>query len=296
MKKVLIFGNPSSGHGTFKNSLCEMVSAFCAADYSVEVRTALKPGDFEEYTRTYGSDYDRIVVCGGDGSVNSVLNGLMELDKKPELSIIPLGTTNDYAFSLDIPSSTVGAIATSVNGTPFNIDIGKFNNRYFSYVAAFGVFSRVTYETDQQVKNVLGRTAYLLSGIKEFPLKTTHLHLKWPDGEEEGDYLLGLFTNSISVGGFHSIFHGAQLDDGLLEVTLIKEPKSVSDIHMIIEVLLGLKKVDELSGNFIKCISTNEITVESNSPVAWSLDGENGGRYKKALIKNVSKPLTIIKG
>lgn len=296
MKKVLIIGNPSSGHGTFKNCLTDMVTAFCADDYSVEVRVTLKPGDAREYSAQYGDNYDRIVVCGGDGTVNSVLNGIMQLDRRPEISIVPMGTTNDYAYSLDIPSSTQGAIIKSVNGTPFDIDIGLFNNQYFAYVAAFGVFSRVTYETPQEVKNVLGRTAYLLSGIKEFPLKTTHMRFTWPDGEEEGDYLLGLVTNSISVGGFHSLFNGAELDDGMLEVTLIREPKNITDVQRIIEVLLEIKTLDELQGNFITSIATPEITVESESPVPWSLDGESGGSFNKVTIKNVHKAFTIIKG
>lgn len=296
MKKVLIIGNPSSGHGTFKNSLTDMVTAFCADGYSVEVRVLLKPGDAREYTSTYGASYDRIVICGGDGTVNSVLNGIMELETRPEISIVPMGTTNDYAHSLDIPSSTQGAIIKAVNGTPFDIDLGLFGEQYFAYVAAFGVFSRVTYETPQEVKNVLGRTAYLLSGLKEFPLKTTHMRFTWPDGEEEGDYLLGLFTNSISVGGFHSLFNGAELDDGNLEVTLIKEPKNLADIQRIIEVLLEIKTLDEIPGNFITSISTPEITIESDNPVPWSLDGESGGSFNRVTIKNVHKAFTVIKG
>lgn len=296
MKKLLIIGNPFSGHGAFKNSLADIVTALCADDYSVEVRVTLNPGDAREYTSMYGDNFDRIVVCGGDGTVNSVINGIMTLEHKPEISIIPMGTTNDYAYSLGIPSSTQGAIIKTVKGIPFNIDLGLFNEQYFAYVAAFGVFSRVTYETPQEVKNVLGRTAYVLSGIKEFPLKTTHLRLSWPGGEEEGDYLLGLFTNSISVGGFHSLFNGAKLDDGMLEVTLIKEPKNFIDVQGIIEVLLEIKTLDELNGNFITSISTPEITVESDSPVAWALDGESGGSFNKVSIKNVHKGMTIIKG
>ena len=300
MDKLLIIVNARSGRATFKSHLLDLADQLVGQGCRVEVHTTTGPGDARDFVARYGAEFRRIISCGGDGTVNDVLNGLMQLDadRRPELAIIPTGTTNDYAYSLGIPSGLPGAITTAVDGRAFPVDVGRFGERYFAYVAAFGLFTRVTYETPQAQKNLLGRAAYLLEGAKTLlPIKKVHTRVRWGNEVLEDDFILGLFTNSVSVGGLRTAFHEAKLDDGQLEITLVREPKTFTDLQHIINILLGLESANESTANFLCAITTSEpVTVETDEPVAWTLDGESGGTVREVTIRNCYRPITVIGG
>ncbi len=300
MKKLLIVANVRSGHAILKNHLADMTDCFVKAGYAVEVRTTQSPGDAEHYVASRGSQFARVVSCGGDGTANEVLNGLMRIDEKhrPELAVVPTGTVNDYAYSLGVPSVPAKAYNIAASGRPSLIDIGGFGDeRYFAYVAAFGMFTRVTYETSQATKNLLGRVAYLLEGTKELlPIKKYHTKVTFDDGVIEDDFIVGLFTNAISVAGIRTAFHKAKLDDGLLEITLIKEPKTLADIQSIVNILLDIESPSDIKRDFLRVITTSSVTIESEEPIAWSLDGESGGETTAVTIRNHHKSVMVIKG
>ncbi len=297
MKKVLVVANGGSGRARLKNHLFEIVDEFVRAGCSVEVHTTQRRGDARRVVEQRGHEFSRIVSCGGDGTANEVLTGLMSLERRPELAVIPTGTTNDYAYSLGIPSDPADALHTAAHGLPLPIDAGRFADRYFTYVAAFGMFTRVTYETPQESKNMLGRVAYILEGAKDLlPIKKHRVRVESDVGAVEGDYITGLFSNSVSVAGIRSAFHDAKLDDGLLEVTLIKEPQNLADLQTIAAILMGLETPGDVKNGFIDTLSASRMTVFSEEPLSWTLDGEDGGSTTEVEISNCPRAVTAISG
>lgn len=299
MKRLLIVANGGSGKACLRNSLFGIIDEFVRADYAVEVYTTQARGDARRIARERGSEFSRIVSCGGDGTANEVLTGLMSLPAadRPELAIIPTGTTNDYAYSLGIPSDPESARRVAARGTPRPVDAGRFGERYFTYVAAFGMFTRVTYETPQASKNLLGHAAYLLEGAKDLlPVKTQHVRVDFADGSLEGDYALGLFTNAVSVGGIRTVFSGAALDDGLLEITLVKAPKTLADLQSIAAILAGRRTPGDIKSGFVDCARASRAAVSSDEPVRWTLDGEDGGAVCKIEIAACPRAVTVITG
>ena len=178
-----------------------------------------------------------------------------------------------------------------VNGKDFACDIGKLNNHNFIYVAAFGIFTDVSYETNQDVKNVLGHAAYLLEGVRRLPMVRSYaLKITYDDQVIEGEFLYGMITNSFSVGGFRGITgKDVLLDDGLFEVTLIRKPSNPLDLNNIIVALVDKRVKSE----YIYTFKTPRLTVESEEAVSWTVDGEFGGEHMKAVIENEQKVLHI---
>ncbi len=299
MKKLLMIANGGSGRARLRSNLFGIIDEFVRADYAVEVYTTQARGDARRIAAQRGSEFARIVSCGGDGTANEVLTGLMSLpaDGRPELAIIPTGTTNDYAYSLGIPSDPEGARRVAACGTPRPVDAGRFAERYFTYVAAFGMFTRVTYETPQASKNLLGHAAYLLEGAKDLlPVRTQHVRVDFEGGSLEGDYALGLFTNAVSVGGIRTVFSGAALDDGLLEITLVKAPKTLADLQSVAAILAGRGTPADIKSGFVECVRAPRATVRANEPVRWTLDGEDGGAAAEVEIADCPRAVTVITG
>ena len=168
-KKMLFIFNPHSGKGQIKNHLLDILDKFAKAEYDITVRPTQERLDAYNYIKNNGDKFDRIVVSGGDGTLNEAVKGLMEFDadKRPCLGYIPTGTTNDFASTLELPKSIAKSSDIAVNGVPFKCDIGKFNSTTFNYVAAFGAFTDVPYDTPQETKNILGHTAYVLEPLED---------------------------------------------------------------------------------------------------------------------------------
>lgn len=283
-KKMLFVYNPNAGKGKIKTRLSDIVEVFVKADYEVTIYATRCKQDATNIVKNSSKEYDLIVCSGGDGTLNEVTTGVMMLENRPAIGYLPAGTTNDFAISHKIPRNILKAAEVAVNGDSYYYDVGSMNDAFFAYVAAFGAFTEISYETPQTVKNTLGRVAYLLEGMKRLPsLKSFNMKVKYDDQIIEDDFIFGMITNSGSVGGFKG-FNGKEilLDDGLFEVCLIKAPKNPIELQTIINILLITK---DASTNLIYSFRANQISIESKEVVPWTLDGEFGGDYSQVDIK-----------
>ena len=293
MKKLLFMVNPKAGKTTIKNKFYEIIEILSEADYEVTVHPTRSSNDARDFVMNYGDEFDIIVAAGGDGTLDNVVTGMIMSDCETPLGYIPCGTTNDFARSLEIPRDPVMATTSIVEGNPYAVDVGSFNGDYFIYVAAFGAFTEVSYSTPQVYKNYFGHTAYILEGIKSLgTIKGYDLTVTY-DGEQTitGNYMYGMVTNSLSVGGFKSLSKYVEFDDGLFEVLLIKTANSPSDLQAIMSALL----LNEINEDYMVSLKTRDITITcDNQEVAWALDGEDGGVCKQAHIVNHQKALKIM--
>ncbi|HAX74233.1 MAG TPA: diacylglycerol kinase [Firmicutes bacterium] len=290
-KKLLLLINPKSGRGVIKEHLLLIVTQLSQAGYEVTVYPTKAKHDATRKMFT-ARKYDQIVVAGGDGTLNEVIAGAIEHHINIPIGYLPAGTTNDFATNLNIPKNIPKAIELCLTGNPVSIDIGQFNDRYFTYVAAFGAFTDVAYETPQPRKNMLGRLAYLIEGLLKLPtIHSYQCKIFYNDGFVEGNYIFGMISNSDSVGGIRQAFgQVANLNDGLFEVTLIKMPQNIIDLHRILTDFLNT----EYDPEYVMTFKTNRITFECNEPVKWTLDGEEGGLIENCTIKNLQRRVQII--
>ncbi|MBR6477561.1 MAG: diacylglycerol kinase family lipid kinase [Lachnospiraceae bacterium] len=290
-KKLLFVYNPKAGKEKIRESLADVLDIFAEADYDMTVVPTRRRDEAREVVRDRKRDYDLVVCSGGDGTLDETVTGMIQSGFSTPVGYIPAGSTNDYGESLGLSRNMAEAARTAITGRDYACDMGSFNDDIFVYIAAFGLFTDVSYETDQAMKNVLGHMAYVLEGMKRlsnvrsYPLKITH------DGEViEDEFIFGMITNSRSVGGFKNITgKNVEMDDGLFEVTLIKMPTNPVELSAILNSLVN-RDVDT---DMMYCFRTSELTVESEEPLAWTLDGENGGAHEKALIKNLHKTVQI---
>ena len=290
-KKLLFVYNPKAGKEKIRGNLADVLEIFAREDYELTVVPTRRKDEAREVVRDRGEGYDLVVCSGGDGTLDEAVTGMIHSGISTPLGYIPAGSTNDFGESLGLSKNMVQAAETAVTGKDFLCDMGQFNEDVFVYIAAFGLFTDVSYETDQAMKNVLGHMAYILEGmkrlsnVKSFPLKVTH------DGEViEDEFIFGMITNSRSVGGFKNITgKNVELDDGLFEVTLIKMPTNPVELSNIMGALLNR----DIDSELMYCFRARELTVESPEPIAWTLDGENGGAHERAVIKNLHQSVNI---
>jgi len=216
----------------------------------------------------------------------------MEIGANVPLGYIPAGSTNDFASSLAIPRDMVKAAQDIVDGHLFSVDVGSFNEDNFIYVAAFGMFTDVSYETSQDLKNILGHLAYVMEGAKRiFDVKTYHLCVEANGEVHEGDYIYGMITNSHSIGGFRNLVgNDVEMDDGLFEVTLIKKPKNPLELNEIIAALINAYDDTDM----IDAFKANSLYIHGDEAISWTLDGEFGGEHKEVRIKNRKQALDIL--
>lgn len=297
MKKLLFVYNPRAGKEMLKPRLSDVLDIFVKAGYEVTVHPTQAYRDAYYQIKEYEvGKYDLIACSGGDGTIDEVATGMMKRREMGKdvvpVGYIPAGTTNDFAKSLHIPRKPLAAADNAVKGVPFPCDIGKFNDSVFVYIAAFGIFTDVSYETDQAVKNVLGHMAYILEGAKRifnipsYKIKVEH------DGEAiEDEFIFGMVTNSRSVGGFSNMVgKNIVFDDGLFEVTLIKTPKNPIALQEIIAALL----IEQVDTKHMYTFKTKKITFDSVEEISWTLDGEFGGEQDYVEIENVQKAMEIM--
>ena len=297
MNKLLFVYNPRAGKEMLKPRLSDVLDIFVKAGYEVTVHPTQAYRDAYYQIKEYEvGKYNLIACSGGDGTIDEVATGMMKRREMGKdvvpVGYIPAGTTNDFAKSLHIPRKPLAAADNAVKGVPFPCDIGKFNDSVFVYIAAFGIFTDVSYETDQAVKNVLGHMAYILEGAKRifnipsYKIKVEH------DGEViEDEFIFGMVTNSRSVGGFSNMVgKNIVFDDGLFEVTLIKTPKNPIALQEIIAALL----IEQVDTKHMYTFKTKKITFDSVEEIPWTLDGEFGGEQDYVEIENVQKAMEIM--
>ena len=292
LKRMMLIFNPVSGRRASLRFLPDIISIFSQNGYAVTVFPTAQRGDATEFAQGYASEFDIIVCIGGDGTLNEVITGIIRGGHDIPLGYIPSGSTNDFAACHGISSDALEAANNIVNGKPKKIDIGRFGDRYFCYVAAFGAFSWLSYTTPQNLKNALGHTAYLLDAVKDLPKIKAH-HLKLDLGEFccEGDYIFGAVCNSTSVAGTISLPKTVvDTGDGKFEVLLVHEPRTLIDFQSI---LMGVFTQD-YSSPFLDFFQADKLSITATPALDWSLDGERGPGADRHEIVNLVDRLTLI--
>ena len=291
-KKMLFIYNPRAGKSQIRSNLLDMIDIFVKAGYEVTAYPTQAQGDgIRAVTERQIGYYDMIACSGGDGTLDEVVTGMMRCEKRLPIGYVPAGTTNDFAGSLGIPRSMEKAARVIVDGRSFRCDVGGFNENIFVYIAAFGLFTDVSYETRQDMKNVLGHMAYVLEGMRKLS-KVKSYAMKVTSGDKviKGDFIFGMITNSLSVGGFKKITgDNVKLDDGVFEVTLIKRPGNPVELNTIMAAMVN-RNIDT---DLMECFTASELQIESEEEIAWTLDGEFGGRHSRAEIRNYKQALEI---
>ena len=298
MKKLLYIYNPAAGRKTAKNNLSDTLEVFARQGYEITVRPTQERGDATAAVILQGVQHDRVVCCGGDGTLNETVRGLLALpaEQRPVLGYIPAGTTNDFSRTLELPRTVAELAELAGEGLPRPIDVGDAQGHTFTYVAAFGLFTDVAYSTPQASKNLLGHFAYLLEGMGRL-VNIPSYHMKVTaagDYELEGDFIYGMVSNTVSVGGLVSLPRDmVQLDDGLFEVILIRQPKTPRDWQSILTALTT-QEPDE--HGTVVAFSAGEVTFTCDQDVAWTVDGEFGGEQAVTTVRNQTRAIAMACG
>ena len=292
-KKVLFIVNPKSGKGSIRSKLLDIVDIFVKAEFDLTLYISQSAGDARAKAKEVEGRYELVICSGGDGTLDEVISGMMECEKRSAIGYIPCGSTNDFAHSLKIPTSMTKAAEHIAAWKEFPCDIGRFNDDYFVYIAAFGLFTDVSYETSQDVKNVLGHLAYILEGMKKLTeIKSYPMKVESEEMTVEGNFLFGMVTNSTSVGGFRNITgKHVHLDDGVFEVTLIKTPQNILELNEIIQAVIAGKSENN---KYFYQFRSSHVKFTSESPVAWTQDGEFGGYHEVVDVKNDKQALSLL--
>lgn len=297
MKKTYFIYNLVAGKAAIGDRLSDIINEFTKAGYEMTVHPTQKSGDaVEAASYACRGGFDLIVCAGGDGTLSQCLQGVMNSENKIPIGYVPAGSTNDFARGLGIPKGIMEAVRWIIDGTPMPCDVGSFNGKSFSYTVAFGAFTNVTYETSQQLKNILGHAAYIFNEMMHLTsIQSKRMRIEYNDNVLEDDFIFGMVTNSSSIAGLLSI-SDFLLDDGQFEVTLIKKPSNVVQFQKIVRFLLNIK--EEIDKDYIKFFRTDKITFTSLSdePIAWTLDGEYGGNDEVNRVMVNNKAVSFIIG
>ena len=291
-KKMLFVYNPKSGKGAMRPKLASIVEMFTQNGYDILVHPTVARGDAGKTVKRLAEECDIVVCSGGDGTMDQVVTAVMETDPSKTVGYIPSGSTNDFANSLGLPKNMLKCAQGIVDENVYACDIGAFNDKYFVYVAAFGAFTHIAYDTDQNLKNTIGHFAYLTqAGMEVFKLPSYQLKIKADDQEREGTYTDGMITNSRFVGGIPNITGKAvDMNDGLFEITLVHTPTNPLELTEIFTTLLSK---DILQSSLVEKYKASHITVQAEETIDWTLDGEFGGSCELAEIQNLHKALRI---
>lgn len=295
MKRLLFIYNPHSGKGTIRQSLSDIIHIFIGAGYTVTVLSTDNLEGGNAYLADIQRDYDIVVYSGGDGMAHGMVCSQLEGEERKAYGLIPAGTVNDFAGSLNIPKYPAEAARVIVGGNYADIDVGCFNDSRFAYIAAFGLFVDISYSTDQEMKNKIGSGAYYLNALKSMNLQhfhdmSTHMTIQWDGGLAEDDFVFGMAGNTASVAGLKKLVPAdAAMDDGLLDGLFIKTPKTASQMSHIKKAIL--KRDYDVPE--IVSVKSGYFEVEAETDIPWTLDGEFGGRCSRADISVIPKALKI---
>lgn len=292
-KRMLLLVNPNAGKGSFRSCLGQVMEIFCAAHFIPTVFFTRGRQDATRIVATEGGKYDLVVCLGGDGTLSEVVAGLMAIPDAPPLGYIPMGTANDVATTLSLPRSPEKAARTIVNGRASALDVGSFgDDSFFTYIAAFGAFTAVSYETSQETKQALGHMAYILSGVASVPKIAPHFaRVEYDGGMIEDEFIFGGVTNSTSIAGLVKLDEAlVSLSDGLFELILVRHPKNLVDMNKIVGDIVWRN----YEGGQVTVLHTKRARFIMDEPVAWTRDGESGGQFKEIVLENRRAALNII--
>ena len=276
-QRLLFIYNPHSGVGKVKTQLSDILETMVQAGYEVTVHPTQAAGDATQVAAEHAGDYDLVVCCGGDGTLDETVSGLMKGNIHVPLGYIPAGSTNDFAASLQLPKNMGKAAGVAVGGQDFP--------------CAVGLFTEVSYQTSQELKNMIGHAAYILEGVKSIGNHPSYrMRVEYEGGCIEDDFIYGMITNSLSVGGIKGMTgDNVALNDGLFEVMLVKTPKNIVERNEIVAALTKLRPESDMIYTF----KTKELQISPYQVIPWTLDGEFGGDRTQIHLKNLHRALTI---
>lgn len=291
-KRILLIINPKAGRGRYKLEISHIIETLCAGGASVHVHLTKHSGHASEIARTEGADYDIVACLGGDGTLGETIAGLMELETRPPVGYIPMGTTNDMALTLGLPKESDRAAELMLEGKLIHLDVGRFKEEYFTYIAAFGAFTEVSYQTPSENKQTLGHFAYMLEGLgrlnKIIPRK---LIVEYDEGGRvEGEFIFGAVANTLSIAGLWKLKPDwVDLADGAFEVILIKNPKNILDLSAIFMDIVTNKADSE----YVQIFKAQKARFLFEEPVPWTRDGEAGGEHRELTLENINPGIQI---
>lgn len=293
MKKMLFIMNPVSGQKRANRHLADILLLFNQAGYEITTYMTTGPKDATRLAREKGPEADVVVCCGGDGTLNETITGLLEAGADTPVGYIPSGSTNDFAASLKLPGNALQAAQDIAAGQPVAYDVGRFGQRYFSYVASFGAFTRTSYTTPQTIKNALGHTAYVLSGISELSqIRNEHIRMEIDGQVVEDDYLFGAICNSTSVGGIVNLNPEiVDMSDGRFEILLIRAPRSLLEIHECIQALQN----QTYDCAMVTFRTGSSIRIFADPDMPWTLDGEREEGHAMVEVQNLHQAMRLMK-
>ncbi len=293
-KRLLFVYNAHSGQEKIKNKLVDILDIFAKAGYEITVRPTQGKEDATKYIKEHGLNYDRIVCCGGDGTLDEAVNALLSLDGTIPLGIIPAGSTNDFGRTLSIPSNMIKAAEVAMTGKECLCDVGQFLDKTFIYIAAFGLLTEVSYETKQEIKNIFGHGAYVLEGMRYLgmkDIKPLEMTIATPDSIIKDRFIYGMITNAASVGGMKARNNEViKLNDGKFEALFIKYPEDTLELNATLAALLS----QEPDPEYMYYFQSESIQISASEPVAWTLDGEAGGAHKEVEIRNLKQAVSLL--
>ncbi|MBV4132006.1 diacylglycerol/lipid kinase family protein [Holdemanella biformis] len=290
-KKVLVLINPNSGKKNSKESVLEALNVFSANNYQMEIYLSQKPMDVTHYIEENGKRFDVVAVFGGDGTLNEATNGLMKLKHKPVISYFPTGTMNDFGTNFGLTNDMKQCANIACVGHIESFDVGKINSRYFNYVAGFGAFCNVSYETKQELKKQIGNMAYIIKALHEIPnLHPYHVKMNLDGKVFEKDLMFGLIINGNRVAGFEMVEQADNtFKDGLFDIILVEHTPNLLELY---NYPLGVLH-PELNMKYVERYQAKSIIIESQEKLAWTLDGEEGEETLVARVENISQALQI---
>lgn len=291
-ERLLLIANPKAGMGKIKTSLFSVIDILSGGGYEVTVYPTKKKWDAYEMAKKHSGEFSTIVVCGGDGTLNEVVNGVISSGADTTIGYIPAGTLNEWSSGLKISRNIREAAKDILGGKITKLDVGKFDDAYFTYTASFGAFTEASYSAPQDVKNIIGQAAYFFEGIKSIGhIKPIHLKLETETKSIEGDFLFGAVSNSHSVGGVLKLNENiVELNDGFFEVLLIRKPDTIQELQQIVD---GILKKD-FGRKGIEFFKAAKITVTSEDTIDWTLDGEHAEGKKITRIENLHNRIKFI--
>lgn len=293
MKRMLFVVNPYAGVRKINRYFSDVIGIFNRAEYEVVTYITACRSDAARYVQENAHRADLVVCAGGDGTFNETVTGVLNSGVNVPVGYIPCGSTNDFAASLKLSTNVLQAAKDIVEGMPVSYDVGRFGDRYFSYVASFGVFTRVSYATPQSVKNALGHTAYLLEGIQELSqIRSMHIRIETETQTFEDDYLFGAISNSVSVGGILKL-DPKQVDmrDGQFELLLVRAPRDLYEVSECIQALQNKK----YNCAMITFVRANKLRVIADATMPWTLDGERESGHEEVSVVNLQHAIRLIK-
>lgn len=300
MKRLLLIYNSNAGRQKVKTMLPEILDVFAQAGWITTVIPTRTRGDAAHGARALAASFDRVVCCGGDGTLNETVNGLMGVPERlrPALGYIPTGTTNDFSRNLSLPRGTEKLAQTACGDGVQPVDLGQAGERWFTYVAAFGLFTDVSYTTPQNAKNLLGHTAYVIEAAGRLTdIHSCHVKVEGGGRVVEDDFIYGMVGNTVSVGGLLNLPKSlVKLDDGLFEVLLVRTPRNHLDYQAAIHALMTQEIPQENGDGLVVGLQAGEVSFTCDHPLPWTLDGEFGGEHTVLPIKNSRQALQFACG